>query len=406
MRAFEEEFGGRMDGLDSSPDNAEARDGIAPLGERCVVRVQDLVKHFRRNDGSVVRAVDGVSLDVRPGEFVVLLGPSGCGKTSLLRSIGGLERPDGGFVEVHGQTVYSSEHSVNVRPERRKISMVFQSYALWPHMTAFQNDAYPLLCRHVRKKEVRTRVREALALVGVADLERQHPGQMSGGQQQRIALARAIVARDDLILFDEPLSNVDAKVREQLRVELISLQRELGFAAIYVTHDQIEAMEMANRLAVMGEGKIVQMGPPAELYATPKSRYVARFIGRVNELDGRVVQRDRLVGSASVETAVGLLSASAPELEEVEDEVVVMIRPERLRIGPDQPDTPNRWEGSVRGSLFSGAHTQCFVDVGELSLSVWLAGEAPTQGARVWLSVDPNDVRILARHDDVSPLIG
>ncbi|WP_324278085.1 ABC transporter ATP-binding protein [Blastococcus brunescens] len=230
-----------------------------------VVEVSNLVKRFRRESGAVVNAIDDVSFEVAAGDFVVLLGPSGCGKTTLLRAIAGLETPDQGAIRIGGRAVFSAADRVEVPPERRDISMIFQSYALWPHMTAFKNVAYPLQSRRgrkVAKDEIARRVRQALELVGVGELETQYPGQMSGGQQQRIALARALVNNDELVLFDEPLSNVDAKVREQLRFELVSMQRKLGFSALFVTHDQTEAMELAHRIAVLDSGRIAQFGTP------------------------------------------------------------------------------------------------------------------------------------------------
>ena len=212
-------------GIDAGRDRSEP-----------AVRLSGLSKSFRRADGAVVRAIDDVDLDVEPGEFVVLLGPSGCGKTTLLRTIAGLETPDRGRIEISGRTHFSSERGIAEPPERRGISMIFQSYALWPHMTVFKNVAYPLQSRRrVPKHDIAGRVRRALAQVGIDELERQHPAQLSGGQQQRVALARALVSQDSLVLFDEPLSNVDAKVREQLRAELSEMQRELGFTAIFVT---------------------------------------------------------------------------------------------------------------------------------------------------------------------------
>lgn len=245
-----------------------------------VVRLRDLTKRYRRADGEITAAVDGVALDVAPGEFLVLLGPSGCGKTTLLRSIAGLERPDGGTVEIDGRPVFGP--GVNVPPERRGISMVFQSYALWPHLTVHDNVAYPLQNRRgerLTKAGIASRVRDSLALVGIDHLAGQYPGELSGGQQQRIALARAFIAGDGLVLFDEPLSNIDAKVRERLRADLLAMQRRLGFAAVYVTHDQTEAMELASRVAVMRDGRIEQLGTPHDIYVRPTSRYVANFVG-------------------------------------------------------------------------------------------------------------------------------
>ena len=299
-----------------------------------IVSIRDLAKTFRREDGSRTRAIDGVSLDVQPGEFVVLLGPSGCGKTTLLRSIAGLEQPDSGAIDIRGETVFSSERRIDVPPERRRLAMIFQSYALWPHMTAFENVAYPLQNRRLKKQEIRDRVERVFELVSIPELQRQYPGQLSGGQQQRVALARALVGGGDLVLFDEPLSNVDAKVREQLRFELLSMQRELGFAAIYVTHDQTEAMELGHRVAVMREGQVAQIGPPQEIYLQPRSRYVANFVGSANELLGTV--RSVTGAKTVVETDLGDLHGVAAEEVAVGDEVAAVCRPERVQLLPDR----------------------------------------------------------------------
>ena len=255
--------------------------------------LRDIRKHFTRRDGTKVPAVDGIDLEVAQGEFVVLLGPSGCGKTTLLRCIAGLESPDHGEITIHGDRHYVSAEGLESSPNKRKLGMVFQSYALWPHMKVFSNVAYPLQVKRVSRQQVRERVTEVLKTVGVGELLEQYPGQLSGGQQQRVALARALVSSDGLLLFDEPLSNVDAKVREQLRYEIRRMQQQIGFAAIYVTHDQEEAMELADRIAVLNKGRIAQLGTAQEIYETPADRYVAKFIGATNEILGDVASIER-----------------------------------------------------------------------------------------------------------------
>ncbi|WP_346618747.1 ABC transporter ATP-binding protein [Blastococcus montanus] len=365
-----------------------------------VVEVKNLVKRFRRQNGAIVNAIDDVSFEVAQGDFVVLLGPSGCGKTTLLRSIAGLETPDEGSISIAGRTHFSSEGSIEVPPERRDISMIFQSYALWPHMTAFKNVAYPLLSRKSRKvskADVTRRVREALELVGVGELEKQYPGQMSGGQQQRIALARALVNNDELVLFDEPLSNVDAKVREQLRFELVSMQRRLGFSALFVTHDQTEAMELAHRIAVLDSGRIVQFGSPQEIYHRPATRYVAKFIGAINEVVGTVATVDG--ESVVVDTPYGRFVGTADGRHvAVGDRVAAMWRPERGLLGREEPQSVNRWPGRVKASLFVGSHTEYLVAVGESETDVRLwspRADIVEAGSAAWVSVPPEDVRIL-----------
>jgi iron(III) transport system ATP-binding protein len=361
-----------------------------------LLRVRNLVKHFKRENGSVVPAIDHVSFDVRPGEFVVLLGPSGCGKTTLLRSVAGLEKPDSGLIELHGEPVYDSTAGLNLMPEGRRVGMVFQSYALWPHMSAFENVAYPLRSRGVQSKDIPDRVHEALRLVGIPELAKQYPSQMSGGQQQRIALARAIVANDKLVLFDEPLSNVDAKVRELLRIELLDMQRKLQFAALYVTHDQTEAMALAHRVAVIRHGKIEQIAPPRDVYQRPVSRYVANFIGTTNEIKGTVTSAK---GSEQVivETDMGEIAAvPASESMKTGDPVALMFRPERCEISTDEPSFPNRWNATVEAALYLGSHTEHILRVGDRSFRVWsTASELIERGTRAWLSVPASGVRAL-----------
>jgi iron(III) transport system ATP-binding protein len=365
-----------------------------------VVEVNNVVKRFRRESGAVVNAIDDVSFEVPPGDFVVLLGPSGCGKTTLLRSIAGLETPDEGSISIGGRTVYSSAERIEVAPERRDISMIFQSYALWPHMTAFKNVAYPLQSRRgrkVSKDEVARRVRQALELVGVGDLEKQYPGQMSGGQQQRIALARALVSNDELVLFDEPLSNVDAKVREQLRFELVSMQRELGFSALFVTHDQTEAMELAHRIAVLDSGRIAQLGTPQEIYHRPATRYVAKFIGAINEVLGTVASVDG--GGVVVDSPYGrFVGKGSGRRFSAGDRVAAMWRPERGLLSRDEPQTVNRWPGQVKAPLFVGSHTEYVVSVGTSQTDVRLwspRSDLVAAGSAAWVSVDPDDVLVL-----------
>ena len=360
-----------------------------------IVEVRSLVKHFHREDKTVVPAIDTVDLDVHPGEFVVLLGPSGCGKTTLLRCIAGLEKPDTGSIQIQGKKVFDSSVGLVVPPERRNISMIFQSYALWPHMSAFDNIAYPLQSRNVPKASIAERVQGALKLVGIPELVQQYPAQMSGGQQQRIALARAIVSNDDLVLFDEPLSNVDAKVREQLRIELLEMQRKLGFSALYVTHDQTEAMALAHRVAIIRLGKIVQIGSPRDVYERPSSRYVARFVGTTNELNGSVVSAASSDGTVRVSTEFGEIVAqsSSPSFK-TGDKVAVVIRPERCTLSTAEPTAAFKWAGTIEAALFLGSHTEHVVRIGERAFLEWSVGsELREVGTRVWLTVAPEHIR-------------
>lgn len=324
-----------------------------PVQTTSVVDVHNLFKTFRREGGEVVPAVDGVDLSVGPGEMVVLLGPSGCGKTTLLRSLVGLETPESGTIFANGRPVYSSEDRIDVPPERRGISMMFQHYALWPHMTVGGNIEYPLVNRKVSKSQRREAVRRALASVGLEELLGQYPGQLSGGQQQRIALARSMVTDPRAVVFDEPLSNVDAQVRQELRIEILAAQQRVGFAGIYVTHDQNEAMQMATRLAVMRRGKIVQIGSPIEVYNRPVNRFVATFVGTSNILDVRGVVGEA-AGAVRVSTDVGdLVLESGPKDVLGGDYKFIAARPETLSLS--RPGEPGIAKVTVETVMFSGS---------------------------------------------------
>jgi iron(III) transport system ATP-binding protein len=297
-----------------SGDEVDRREGGSPMLE-----VKDLVKTFpggRSSDEPVV-AVDGVSFDVRPGQMFTLLGPSGCGKTTTLRSIAGLERPDSGEIVVSGRVLFSSSQKVNLRANERGLGMVFQSYAIWPHMNVLNNVAFPLqvLARDRRppRREIKERVREVLRLVQLEGLAERQATDLSGGQQQRLALARALVMQPPLLLLDEPLSNLDAKLREEMRFELKRLQQTLGITAVYVTHDQVEALAISNSVAVMRDGRIEQTGKPRDVYERPSSRFVADFIGISNFIDGDIAEVGS-DGSYTVRSSEGILRATSPRV--------------------------------------------------------------------------------------------
>src|SRR3982751_6291243 len=263
-----------------------------------MLEVRNLIKSFDGSRGSDTRvfAVNDVSFDVEDGELFTLLGPSGCGKTTTLRCIAGLEMPDQGEIAIDGRTLFSSERHVRVPANERGLGMVFQSYAIWPHMNVFKNVAFPLqvLPRKQRpgKRDRTERVERALKVVQLDHLAGRQATDLSGGQQQRLALARALVLEPPLLLLDEPLSNLDAKLREEMRFELKRLQRELGITGIYVTHDQVEALAMSNRVAVMRDGQIQQIDAPRVIYEQPASRFVADFIGTSNFIDGTIESRE------------------------------------------------------------------------------------------------------------------
>ncbi|MES2171662.1 MAG: ABC transporter ATP-binding protein, partial [Actinomycetota bacterium] len=356
--------------------------------------VRGLQKEFGANRGrSDVKAVDDLSLEVEDGELLVILGPSGSGKTTLLRCIAGLERADSGEIEVDGKIVFSSEKKIWVPPERRGVSMVFQSYALWPHMTVFNNVRYPLKVMGVPKAEAAVRVQRVLDMVGCGHLADRHPGEISGGQQQRIAVARAIVGGARVVLFDEPLSAVDARVREDLRRELVELQRELGFASVYITHDQTEAMAIGHRVAVLSGGKILQISSPRELYSRPTSSDVAQFMGATNAFEGTVTS-SKTAGNLIVASPIGAVEAASEATVAVGSTATVIFRPEYVRLSAARPaEAANVWFGSVESSLFLGHATEYRVLVGTDQTLIVRSTDQDVLDGEVWLHVPPADVR-------------
>ena len=375
--------------------------GGSAVPARPVVQVTNLRKSYFGADGTRVPAVDDISLTLEAGKFMVLLGPSGCGKTTLLRCIAGLEEPQGGRIEVGGRTVFDADAGIDVPSYMRQLSMVFQSYALWPHMTVFDNISYPLRSKmrnRPSKVEMHKRVDRLMEIVGIGHLAKRYPNQISGGQQQRVALCRALVAGSEVVLFDEPLSNVDAKVRERLRLQLLTLQRELGFAALFVTHDRQEAMVLASSIAVLEAGKVAQLDAPRQVYGTPASKYVAEFMGPTNKLEGEL--RAGTGPVRVIETAAGpvrgILSGAAAEAEPG-TRLVAMWRPEFCRTSANAGSGGNEWHVTAQESLYSGAYLEHIFVVGDVSLRTMTTDMAPiTHGDRTWLSVAPEDVSILA----------
>jgi iron(III) transport system ATP-binding protein len=336
-----------------------------------MLAIDALVKTFPPGRGEQtdrVRAVDDVTFDIEDGELFTLLGPSGCGKTTTLRCVAGLETPDSGEIRVGDRLMFSSKQRVRVPANARGLGMVFQSYAIWPHMNVYKNVAFPLevLPRRKRpgRKQLRERVERVLAVVQLDQLASRQATDLSGGQQQRLALARALVMEPPLLLLDEPLSNLDAKLRENMRFELKRLQRELGITGLYVTHDQVEALAMSNRVAVMRAGKIEQVGRPREVYEAPKSRFVADFIGTSNFIDGVVDAHDGAVYRIS--TPDGELRVRSDAEFAVGDPVVVAARPEHLAIDAQSTNgaAPNRWRGRVEARAFLGESVDHVISVG------------------------------------------
>ena len=341
-----------------------------------MLAVRNLVKTFSAGRGERhgrVHAVEDLSLDVEDGELFTLLGPSGCGKTTTLRSIAGLETPDKGTISVAGRVLFSSEARTRVPANERGLGMVFQSYAIWPHMNVFDNVAFPLQVlrrgKRPRRQELRQRVERVLAVVKLDHLASRDATALSGGQQQRLALARALVMEPALLLLDEPLSNLDAKLREDMRFELKRLQRELGLTCVYVTHDQTEALAMSNQVAVMRDGKVEQVGKPRDIYEAPKTRFVADFIGTSNFIEG-VVEERRGTGYL-VRTEQGQLEVPSELQHAAGDAVVVSARPEHIALTTDRNGGgPNRWSGRVGARAFLGEVVDHVVAVGGAEIRV------------------------------------
>ena len=339
-----------------------------------------------------VWAVRDLSLDIRDGEFLTLLGPSGCGKTTTLRMIAGFIPPTTGRIVLGGRVVSSAEERVAVPPERRGMGMVFQSYAVWPHMTALANVAYPLRRAGLPRAEVEARSRRALDLVQLEALASRYPHELSGGQQQRVALARALVMQPAVLLLDEPLSNLDAKLREEMRFELKDLQERLAITVVYVTHDQSEAMALSGRIAVMNAGRVVQVGSPVDLYERPTDPFVGSFLGVANFLPGEVVGRDaggmrvRLFDGTGAHVVTVPDGISSPGTSS--GRVLVCIRPEALEIVAHGTSPETTLRGRVVRLTYLGNRVDYLVQIGTLTVRV----EAPATtrlpaGAEVSLAV-------------------
>ena len=316
------------------------------------IAVESLTKRF-----GTAAAVSAVSLSVEEGELFTLLGPSGCGKTTLLRLIAGFYAPDEGEIRFGDRVVNE------VPPHERGIGMVFQNYALWPHMTVAENVAYGLKLRKVASPEIGRRVEGVLDKVGLAGLGGRYPGQLSGGQQQRVALARALVLNPQILLLDEPLSNLDAKIRIQVRSEIRKLQKELAITAVYVTHDQEEALAMSDRVAVFSQGRVCQVGPPKALYERPANRFVADFIGVNNLVEGTVRSVDGPARTLRAETALGELAAIHDGRLARGDRCVICMRPENVTL-EESAGEKNRFEGRIAFAAYLGNTLRYDVDLG------------------------------------------
>ncbi|MGH3759308.1 ABC transporter ATP-binding protein [Actinophytocola sp.] len=342
-----------------------------------------------------------MSFDVAAGEFFTLLGPSGCGKTTTLRCIAGLEALNDGEISIDGRVVAAPARRVEVPPNRRPIAMVFQSYAIWPHLNVFENVAFPLTAMKVGKAETATRVGEVLDLVGLGALASRSATMLSGGQQQRVALARAIVKEPKLLLLDEPLSNLDAQLRTEMRDELIRLRERLPITMLYVTHDQTEALTLSDRLAVMRDGVIEEVGRPLDLYLRPRSAFGARFVGPVNTLDGAITARNGT--SLTISTPRGEFAAEVFE-SDLSDSVSLLVRPEHIELSPI--DTAmgshrNAVDGVVRTRRFSGRFIDYEIDtpLGQIK-AVQDANTPYTQGDRLMVHLPPKRCIAVPQHSE------
>jgi ABC-type Fe3+/spermidine/putrescine transport system ATPase subunit len=353
------------------------------------IEVADLVVRY-----GDVTAVDNVSFDIAPGEMVTLLGPSGCGKTTTLRAVAGLETPSGGTIRLNGETVYSATERRAVPAEKRGVSMVFQSYAIWPHMTVFENVAYGLRVRKLPQAEVRQNVQRVLEMVQMQDFADRPASKLSGGQQQRVAVARAIAFSPSVLLFDEPLSNLDAKLRAEMRVELRELQRRLDITSLYVTHDQEEALAISDRVIVMNGGRIEQIGTPEDIYNRPRTRFAADFVGSANLIAGKVRGPSGTDGTLIFD-AEGGMQLEVIGSDASRDQRTVALRSSYIHLGP-MPDSHNAVTGRIHRRMFHGDFIQYVVD--------WPAGQLivrrpPTElfdeGSEVTVSFAPEHCVLL-----------
>ncbi|NLY06779.1 MAG: ABC transporter ATP-binding protein [Spirochaetales bacterium] len=315
------------------------------------IRITGLKKYYK-SEGNIIKALDDVNLVIPSNRIFTLLGPSGCGKTTLLRSIVGLETPDEGEIQIGDTVVWSSKKKIFVPTEKRSLGMVFQTYAIWPHMNVFNNIAYPLQNQKIPRAEIEQRVRKVLEFVQLEGFEKRPATRLSGGQQQRVALARALVAKPKVILFDEPLSNLDAKLREETRKELRSFLTELEITAVYVTHDRVEALALSDNIGVMRNGRIVEIGDPKKIYFHAEHQFVADFIGRSNLIPAVVEKKD--ANGSIVRTDIGQFVCSQTDFDP-QSKVVVCIRPEFVElVSADEPKPVNTVSGIVESMVFVG----------------------------------------------------
>jgi iron(III) transport system ATP-binding protein len=358
------------------------------------VSIRNLSKRFT-GQSAAAPALRDLSVEIADGMFFTLLGPSGCGKSTLLRCIAGLETADSGEIEIGGRLVFSSARGIDVPPNQRRVGMVFQSYAIWPHMTVIENVMFPLQVG--RHPAARAKAMEALALVGLEAFADRFAPKLSGGQQQRVAVARAIVAEPALLLLDEPLSNLDAALREQMRTELQALQRRLRMTTVYVTHDQVEALSLSDSIAVMRAGEFVEIAAPEDLYRRPRSAFSARFVGGANLLEGRA--RPAPGGGTAIDTLCGVWQAAEAAAE---GPCRFFVRPEQLAVRAERPEGANVFLCRIKRRRFIGETTEFDLAVGEGEQAVVLCARisaAPSvqPDSAAWVVIDPRDVCFLSR---------
>lgn len=355
------------------------------------IEIQNLFKTFKKTV-----AVNRISLSVQQGEMLTLLGPSGCGKTTTLRCVAGLEKPEGGQIEIDGRPMLSPSF---VPSSRRGIGMVFQNYAVWPHMKVFNNVAYGLKLEKTPRAEIRARTMQMLEMVGLGGMEERYPGQLSGGQQQRVALARALVRNPKVLLLDEPLSNLDAKLREKMRFEIKSLAKRMGITSVYVTHDQAEAMVISDRIAVMQTGRVVQIDTPQQIYAEPADRFVADFIGTMNFIPAEILPPQAGNEAIRVRTAFSdrLFCRRPSQSIQTGTKVFASIRPEDVEVFSKAPrDMPNLFKGTIAHKAYLGNFLYFFISMNGEMLRVQVTHHLPQdEGEELYLFLNPQKCKIL-----------
>ena len=369
-----------------------------------MLQVKSLFKKYTDSDQQIVEAAQNITFEVPKGKLFTLLGPSGCGKTTILRSIAGLEKPDSGEITIENHIVYSSKKNVSVPPNLRHFGMVFQSYAIWPHMNVFENTAFPLQTSSIKfsKIQIKNKVEAALQTVDLSGLETREATKLSGGQQQRLALARALVTEPRLLLLDEPLSNLDAQLRERMQVELKRLQQQLSVTTVYVTHDQNEALALSHQIGIINEGRIVQIGSPRDIYEHPSNRFVADFVGETNLIEGTINSKCKQEISAEkkycyqVQTVFGSIMALTTNSCQIGKQVLISIRPQDIHLSIQKPDGDNFWKATLENILFLGEHLDVRLNIKENFLkakahSSWQGKER----SAVYIQISPKRCKII-----------